>query len=61
MTADFEGFDLSTMASSVYDAATVDVIGPDAMISEPYVIKVCHSLPSLSMIGLNSWNSRIYT
>ena len=58
---DFEGFDLSTMAGSVYDAATVDVIGPDAMISEPYVIKVCHSLPHLSMIGLNSWNSRIYT
>ena len=47
MTIDFEGFDLSTMANSVYDAATVDVIGPDAMISEPYVIKVRHLLPSL--------------
>ena len=46
---DFEGFDLSTMASSVYNAATVDVIGPDAMISGPYVIKVCHSLPHLSL------------
>lgn len=35
------GFDLSTMADGLYDEAIVDVIGPDALVSEPYVIKVC--------------------
>ena len=51
LTVDFEGFDLSTMADSLYDEAIVDVIGPDTIISEPYVIKVCHSLPYLPVIG----------
>ena len=54
LTVDFEGFDLSTMADSLYDEAIVDVIGPDTIISEPYVIKVCLSLPSLPMIRLNT-------
>lgn len=34
------GFDLSTMADGLYDNAIVDVIGPDAIVSEPYAIKV---------------------
>ncbi|KAF7964712.1 hypothetical protein HWV62_3685 [Athelia sp. TMB] len=36
---DVYGFDLSTMAGGVYDEAVVDVVGPDAIISKPYVIK----------------------
>lgn len=35
----FAGFDLSTMANSVYDEAIVDVVGPDTMVSESCVIK----------------------
>lgn len=34
------GFDLSTMANDLFDEAIVDVVGPDAIVSEPYVIKV---------------------
>lgn len=52
---EFEGFDLSTMAGSLYDEAIVDVVGPDAIISEPYVIKVRHlasSRPTIRLINL---------
>ena len=35
------GFDLSAMAKDVYDDAVVDVVGPQTVVSEPVVIKVC--------------------
>ena len=28
------------MADGLYDEAIVDIVGPDTMVSEPYVIKV---------------------
>ena len=34
------GFDLSAMAVDLYEDAIIDVVGPHAMLSEPYVIKV---------------------
>ena len=34
------GFDLSTMAEDVYEDAIADIVGPEAMISEPALIKV---------------------
>jgi len=34
------GFDMSVMANDLYEEAIVDVVGPDTMVSEPYVIKV---------------------
>jgi protein arginine N-methyltransferase 3 len=36
----FPGFDLSAMGDDLYNEAIVDVVGPEAMVSEPYVIKV---------------------
>ncbi|KAF8895249.1 protein arginine N-methyltransferase [Infundibulicybe gibba] len=36
---DVYGFDLSTMASDLYDEAIVDVVGPDTVFSAPYTIK----------------------
>jgi len=36
---DVYGFDLSVMADGLYDEDIVDVVGPDAIVSEPYVIK----------------------
>jgi len=36
---DVYGFDLSIMAEGMFDEAIVDVVGPDAIVSEPYVIK----------------------
>jgi len=39
---DVYGFDLSTMANSLYDEAIIDVVGPDTIVSEPYVIKDLH-------------------
>lgn len=29
------------MAEGLYDEAIVDVIGPEVLVSEPYMIKVC--------------------
>lgn len=43
------GFDLSSMADALYDEAIVDVVGSDAVVSEPYVLKVCTSLNLLDM------------
>ncbi|KAL0960565.1 hypothetical protein HGRIS_005602 [Hohenbuehelia grisea] len=36
---DVYGFDLSTMADGIYEDAIVDVVGPETLLSEPYVIK----------------------
>ncbi|KAI0698154.1 S-adenosyl-L-methionine-dependent methyltransferase [Cytidiella melzeri] len=36
---DVYGFDLSTMAEDVYNDAIVDVVGPESVASEPFVIK----------------------
>jgi hypothetical protein len=35
-----KGFDLSAMSEHVYDDAVVDVVGPESLVSEPFVIKV---------------------
>jgi protein arginine N-methyltransferase 3 len=43
------GFDLSVMADGLYDEDIVDVVGPDAIVSEPYVIKVCGGLNILDV------------
>ena len=32
------------MADGLYDEAIVDVVGPDALLSEPYPVKVVNSL-----------------
>ncbi|TFK90975.1 protein arginine N-methyltransferase [Polyporus arcularius HHB13444] len=37
--SDVYGFDLSAMATDVYDDAVVDVVGPETVVSEPVVIK----------------------
>lgn len=34
------GFDLSAMADDLYEEAIIDVVGPDTVLSAPYVIKV---------------------
>lgn len=34
------GFDLSTMAAGMFDDAIVDAVGPEAIVSNAYVIKV---------------------
>ena len=34
------GFDLSAMATDVYEDAIVDVVGPETLVSEPYIVKV---------------------
>ncbi|KAH7928744.1 protein arginine N-methyltransferase [Leucogyrophana mollusca] len=39
---DVYGFDLSTMAKDLYGEAIVDVVGPDSMVSAPYLIKDLH-------------------
>ncbi|EPT00251.1 hypothetical protein FOMPIDRAFT_1023851 [Fomitopsis schrenkii] len=36
---DVYGFDLSAMGTDVYEDAIVDVVGPEAVLSEPYTIK----------------------
>ncbi|KAF4577438.1 Protein arginine N-methyltransferase 3-like C2H2 zinc finger domain-containing protein [Pleurotus pulmonarius] len=36
---DIYGFDLSTMAEDVFDNAIIDVVGPESLLSEPYVVK----------------------
>lgn len=36
----FPGFDLSAMSTDVYEDAIADVVGPETMASEPYVVKV---------------------
>lgn len=33
------------MAKDVYEDAIVDVVGPDTMVSEPYIVKVSHLTP----------------
>lgn len=38
------GFDLSAMATELYDEAIVDVVGPEALLSKPYPVKVIHVL-----------------
>ncbi|KAJ7505877.1 S-adenosyl-L-methionine-dependent methyltransferase [Mycena galericulata] len=40
--SDVYGFDLSTMAKDLYDEAIVDVVGPDTLLSAPYIIKDLH-------------------
>ncbi|KAG2127388.1 S-adenosyl-L-methionine-dependent methyltransferase [Suillus cothurnatus] len=40
--SDVYGFDLSVMANDVYEEAIVDVVGPDSMASEPYLLKDLH-------------------
>jgi len=37
--SDIYGFDLSVMASDLYDEAIVDVLGPTSMLSAPYMVK----------------------
>ncbi|KAF9220251.1 S-adenosyl-L-methionine-dependent methyltransferase [Gyrodon lividus] len=39
---DVYGFDLSEMAHEVYNEAIVDVVGPNSMVSEPYLLKDLH-------------------
>ncbi|KIJ59063.1 hypothetical protein HYDPIDRAFT_101466 [Hydnomerulius pinastri MD-312] len=39
---DVYGFDLSVMAHEAYDEAIVDVVGPDSVVSEPYLLKDLH-------------------
>ncbi|KII88239.1 hypothetical protein PLICRDRAFT_161146 [Plicaturopsis crispa FD-325 SS-3] len=39
---DIYGFDLSPMGTGVYDEAIVDVVGPETMVSEPYIVKDLH-------------------
>ncbi|KDQ49228.1 hypothetical protein JAAARDRAFT_43018, partial [Jaapia argillacea MUCL 33604] len=39
---DVYGFDLSTMADVVYDNAVVDVVSPETLLSDPYVVKDLH-------------------
>lgn len=34
------GFDLSAMAADLYEEAIIDVVGPDTVLSAPYIIKV---------------------
>lgn len=36
----FQGFDLSIMANDLYDEAIIDVVGPEVLLSEGYLIKV---------------------
>ncbi|KAH9480672.1 Ribosomal protein arginine N-methyltransferase rmt3 [Psilocybe cubensis] len=36
---DVYGFDMSAMATDLYDEAIVDVVGPETLMSEPYTIK----------------------
>ncbi|KAJ7595054.1 S-adenosyl-L-methionine-dependent methyltransferase [Mycena floridula] len=49
---DVYGFDLSAMASHIYDDGIVDVVGPDTLLSEPCVIKDLH-LATVTTRGLN--------
>ncbi|KAF8837755.1 S-adenosyl-L-methionine-dependent methyltransferase [Paxillus ammoniavirescens] len=39
---DVYGFDLSEMAQEVWNEAVVDVVGPDSVVSEPYLLKDLH-------------------
>jgi len=50
------GFDLSAMATDLYDDAIIDVVGPHSMLSEPYVIKVAKAGLQSS---LNTWTNRL--
>jgi hypothetical protein len=34
------GFDLSVMASNIYEDAVIDVVTPESMVSDPVVLKV---------------------
>lgn len=40
--SDVYGFDLSVMGNDVYEEAIVDVVGPESMASEPYLLKDLH-------------------
>ncbi|KAF8627470.1 hypothetical protein AX17_006282 [Amanita inopinata Kibby_2008] len=58
---DVYGFDMSMMAENLYEEAIVDVIGPDALLSEPYIVKditikdaVTHQLDFSSSFTLTS-------
>jgi type I protein arginine methyltransferase len=35
-----KGFDMSVMASDLYDEAIIDVVGPETLLSTPVVVKV---------------------
>ncbi|KAH9030338.1 S-adenosyl-L-methionine-dependent methyltransferase [Lactarius pseudohatsudake] len=39
---DIYGFDLSVMGEDVFNDAVVDIVGPDTVMSEPYMIKDIH-------------------
>ena len=39
------GFDMSAVATDVYDDAIVDIVNPDGVISTVYVVKVRAPLP----------------
>ncbi|KZT08853.1 S-adenosyl-L-methionine-dependent methyltransferase [Laetiporus sulphureus 93-53] len=45
--SDIYGFDLSAMGNDVYEDATVDVVGPETMLSEPCMIKDLY-LPNIN-------------
>ncbi|EPQ54848.1 protein arginine N-methyltransferase [Gloeophyllum trabeum ATCC 11539] len=40
--SDVYGFDLSAMSEDVYHDAVMDVVGPETLVSEPYLIKDLH-------------------
>ncbi|KAF8194187.1 arginine N-methyltransferase 3 [Pholiota molesta] len=44
---DVYGFDLSVMATELYDEAIVDVVGPEALLSKPYPVKILNRLQGL--------------
>lgn len=49
------------MAEGMFDEAIVDVVGPDAIVSEPYVIKVRFHLPLGCIQPSDSHPTRIST
>lgn len=36
-----EGYDMTPMADEVYDEAIADIVGPEEMLSQAVVVKVC--------------------
>jgi protein arginine N-methyltransferase 3 len=39
------GFDLSVMAHDVYDEAIINIVSPDSLTSQPYLLKDLHLTP----------------
>jgi protein arginine N-methyltransferase 3 len=37
------GFDLSAMATDVYDEAIIDIVGEDTLVTDTVPVKVCHT------------------